>query len=110
MEEPPSPGSSTRRLLQAFPWDTAPRVLLPDGDRNYGKVFRQTAAGLGIEEVLCAPRSPWQKTHRFLARFRRPNSAEWWSCPKSAGYTTGTNAAQPDFGTLWIDISNTCRH
>jgi putative transposase len=49
---------TAQQLLQAFPWDTAPRFLLRDRDRNYGQVFRETAAGLGIEEVLCAPRSP----------------------------------------------------
>ena len=41
-----------QQLLQAFPWDTAARYLLRDRDGNYGKVFRETAAGLGIEEVL----------------------------------------------------------
>jgi hypothetical protein len=44
--------------LQAFPWDTAPRYLLRDRDGNYGKVFRETALGLGIKEVLCAPAHP----------------------------------------------------
>src|ERR671924_596968 len=34
---------TAQQLLQAFPWDTAPRFLLRDRDRNCGKVFRQTA-------------------------------------------------------------------
>lgn len=45
------------------PGTRAPRFLLRDGDGNYGNRFRDTAAGLGIEEVLCAPRSPWQNAH-----------------------------------------------
>jgi transposase InsO family protein len=46
---------------------------LRDRDRNYGKVFRQTAAGLGIKEVLCAPRSPWQNafSERLIGSIRR---------------------------------------
>jgi transposase InsO family protein len=69
----PSAEWTARQLLQAFPWDTAPRFLLRDRDRNYGQVFRETAAGLGIEEVLCAPRSPWQNAYaeRLIGSIRR---------------------------------------
>ena len=49
---------TAQQLLQAFPWDTAPRYLLRDRDGNYGKVFRETALGLGIKEVLCARAHP----------------------------------------------------
>ena len=64
---------TAQQLLQAFPWDTAARYLLRDRDGNYGKVFRETAAGLGIEEVLCAPRSPWQNAYveRLIGSIRR---------------------------------------
>ena len=48
---------TARQLVQAFPWDSVPRFLVVDRDGNYGNVFRETAAGLGIQEVLCAPRS-----------------------------------------------------
>jgi hypothetical protein len=34
---------TAQQLLQAFPWDTAPRFLLRDRDCNYGQVFRETA-------------------------------------------------------------------
>jgi putative transposase len=54
---------TAQQLLQAFPWDTAPRFLLRDRDSVYGEVFRGTALGLGIKEVLCAPRSPWQNAY-----------------------------------------------
>src|SRR5271169_2161775 len=49
---------TAQQLLQAFPWDTAPRYLVRDRDGNYGKVFREAVKWLGMEEVLCAPRSP----------------------------------------------------
>jgi transposase InsO family protein len=64
---------TAQQLLQAFPWDTAPRFLLRDRDCNYGQVFRETAAGLGIEELLCAPRSPWQNAYaeRLIGSIRR---------------------------------------
>jgi putative transposase len=64
---------TAQQLLQAFPWDTAPRFLLRDRDGNYGKVFRETALGIGIKEVLCAPRSPWQNAYaeRLIGSIRR---------------------------------------
>ena len=64
---------TARQLVQAFPWDSAPRFLVRDRDSNYGKVFRETAAELGIQEVLCAPRSPWQNAYaeRLIGSIRR---------------------------------------
>jgi len=64
---------TAQQLLQAFPWDTAPRFLLRDRDGNYGKTFRDAANWLGIEEVLCAPRSPWQNAYaeRLIGSIRR---------------------------------------
>src|SRR5213082_1829788 len=51
---------TARQLLEAFPWDNAPRYLLRDRDRVYGEKFCETAKSMGIREVLAAPRSPWQ--------------------------------------------------
>ena len=51
---------TARQLLQAFPWDNAPRYLLRDRDSIYGENFCETAQWMGIREVLTAPRSPWQ--------------------------------------------------
>jgi putative transposase len=64
---------TAQQLLQAFPWDTAPRYLLRDRDGNYGKTFCDAARWLGIEEVLCAPRSPWQNAYaeRLIGSIRR---------------------------------------
>jgi putative transposase len=49
-----------RQITEAFPWDTAPRYLLRDRDTSYGICFQNRARAMGIEEVLTAPRSPWQ--------------------------------------------------
>src|SRR2546430_7720276 len=54
---------TARQLLEAFPWDNAPRYLLRDRDRVYGEKFCETAKSMGIREVLAAPRSPWQKDY-----------------------------------------------
>jgi len=61
------------RVVQAFPYDTAPRFLLRDRDGTYGKRFRQCMANMGIEEVLIAPRSPWQNPYaeRVIGSIRR---------------------------------------
>jgi hypothetical protein len=54
---------TARQLLQAFPWDHAPRYVLRDRDRAYGLEFSEMAKCMGIHEVLTAPRSPWQNAH-----------------------------------------------
>jgi len=64
---------TTQQLRHAFPWDTAPRFLLRDRDACYGADFRETAAALNIEEILSAPRSPWQNAYveRLIGSIRR---------------------------------------
>jgi transposase InsO family protein len=64
---------TARQLLEAFPWDSAPRYLLRDRDGIYGEKFREAATSLGIREVLTAPRSPWQNPYveRLIGSIRR---------------------------------------
>jgi transposase InsO family protein len=64
---------TARQLLEAFPWDTAPRYLLRDRDAIYGHKFSETAQGMGLHEVLTAPRSPWQNAYveRLIGSLRR---------------------------------------
>src|SRR5215472_15372817 len=64
---------TARQLVQAFPWDSAPGFLVRDRDGNYRNVFQETTAGLGIQEVLCAPRSPWQNAYveRLIGSIRQ---------------------------------------
>jgi len=47
-------------MIQAFPDGTAPRFLIRDRDRIYGEEFQERVKAIGIEEILRAPRSPWQ--------------------------------------------------
>lgn len=71
--EHPSTEWTARQLLEAFPWDSAPRYLLRDRDGSYGDRFSETASWLGIREVLTAPQSPWQNAYveRLIGSIRR---------------------------------------
>src|SRR5207245_3821414 len=62
-----------RQITEAFPWDTAPRFLLRDRDASYGQTFRDRVQAMAIEEVVTAPRSPWQNAYveRTIASIRR---------------------------------------
>jgi putative transposase len=64
---------TTQQIIEAFPWDKAPRYLLRDRDRIYGAYFRQRVRHMGIEEVLIAPKSPWQNpaVERLIGSIRR---------------------------------------
>ncbi len=64
---------TARQLLEAFPWDNAPRYLLRDRDGIYGQQFCDLAKGMGIHEVLTAPQSPWQNAYaeRLIGSIRR---------------------------------------
>jgi putative transposase len=42
---------TAQQLVQAFPYDTAPRYLLRDRDRIYGESFRMQAVNMEINEV-----------------------------------------------------------
>jgi hypothetical protein len=44
-----------------FPWGTAPRYLLRDRDRIFGAEFVTQVKAMGIQPVLSAQRSPWQR-------------------------------------------------
>jgi putative transposase len=63
----------SHQITEAFPWDTAPRYLLRDRDASYGPVFRTRVKGMGVEEVVTAPRSPWQNPYveRIIGSIRR---------------------------------------
>ncbi|MFO0367190.1 MAG: integrase core domain-containing protein [Acidobacteriota bacterium] len=54
---------TAQQLREAFPWDTAPRYLLRDRDRIFGKDFVDQVNAMGINQVLSAPRSPWQRAY-----------------------------------------------
>ena len=54
---------TANQVIEAFPWDTAPRYLLRDRDSIFGRVFRQRIKSMGIEEVMTAFHSPWQNAY-----------------------------------------------
>jgi putative transposase len=62
-----------QQIVEAIPFDSAPRYLLHDRDSIYGKRFRSRVKSLGIEEVVTAPRSPWQNPYveRIIGSIRR---------------------------------------
>jgi putative transposase len=62
-----------QQIIEAFPWDTAPRFLLRDRDGIYGSEFKQRVRGMGIEEVVIAASSPWQSPYveRLIGSIRR---------------------------------------
>ena len=61
------------QMTEAFPWETAPRHLLRDRDASYGPAFRNRVKAMDIEEVVIAPRSPWQNpfAERLIGSIRR---------------------------------------
>ncbi len=63
----------SQQIREAFPWETAPRYLIRDRDGSYGAVFRSRVQAMGINEVLTAPRSPWQNAYaeRVIGTIRR---------------------------------------
>ena len=64
---------TAQQMLEAFPFDTAPRYLLRNRERFYGQEFPNQVAVMNIKEVLSAPRSPWQRAYveRVIGSIRR---------------------------------------
>ncbi len=71
--EHPSAAWTAQQIVEAFPWDSAPRYLLRDRDDVYGPSFTQRVVALGIHPVRTAPRSPWQNpfVERVIGSLRR---------------------------------------
>src|SRR5262245_21120828 len=71
--EHPAAAWTARQIVEAFPDHDPPRYLIRDRDRAYGDDVRRRIASLSIEEVLTAPRSPWQNPYaeRLIGSIRR---------------------------------------
>ena len=67
--EHPTAQWTAQQLVEAFPFDSAPRYLLRDRDAIYGEQVQRRIRSLGIDQVITAPRSPWQNA--FAERFVR---------------------------------------
>jgi putative transposase len=71
--EHPTAQWTAQQVVEALSWDTAPCYLLRDRDRIYSVSFRQRVWNMGMEEVIIAPRSPWQNPYveRLIGSIRR---------------------------------------
>jgi len=69
----PSAAWTANQIVQTFPWETAPRLLLRDRDGIYGAVLCNRVKNLGIKEVVIGRRSPWQNPYaeRVIGTLRR---------------------------------------
>jgi len=64
---------TAQQIVEAFPWNSAPRYLLRDRDKIYKAYFQRRVENMGIEHVVTAPRSPWQNpfAERLIGTIRR---------------------------------------
>jgi hypothetical protein len=61
--ESPTASWISRQIIEAFPWNTAPRYLMRDRDKKYGYKFIHCLQSMDIKQVLIAARSPWQNPY-----------------------------------------------
>ena len=71
--EHPTAQWTAQQIVEAFPFDTAPRYMLRDGDGIYGDRVWRKLESLSIDEVVTAPASPWQNAYveRLIGSLRR---------------------------------------
>ena len=69
----PSAQWTAQQVVEAFPYDSAPKYLVRDNDGIYGDVFKARVKNLGITGIPIAPRSPWQNPYaeRLIGSIRR---------------------------------------
>jgi transposase InsO family protein len=62
-----------RQLIEAFPWNEAPKYLIRDRDRIYGSIVMRRLRTMGIRDKPTAPASPWQNSfaERLIGSIRR---------------------------------------
>jgi putative transposase len=68
----PTAAWTAQQFREAFPGDEVPRYLLRDRDSAFAGIG-PTATGMGIHEIVTAPRSPWQNAYaeRLIGSIRR---------------------------------------
>ena len=71
--EHPTAEWTGQQIVEAFCEDKVPRFLIRDRDGVYGLAFQDRVKALSIEEVVTAPRSPWQNPYseRVIGSLRR---------------------------------------
>jgi transposase InsO family protein len=69
----PTAAWTSQQIVEAFAEHDTSRYLLRDRDGVYGSAVRSRMASLQIEEILTAPRSPWQNPYaeRLIGSIRR---------------------------------------
>jgi len=62
-----------RQITEAFPWETAPAILVRDNDRVFGDIFQRRVRTMGTRDHPISPRSPWQNgcVERVIGSIRR---------------------------------------
>ncbi len=68
----PTAAWTAQQLREACPGDEAPRYVLHDRDHAFDG-WADTAKAMGMDDLLTAPRSPWQNAYveRFIGSARR---------------------------------------
>jgi putative transposase len=71
--ESPTAAWTGRQMVEAFPWDSAPRYMIRDRDKKFGDEFNHRVSALDMNQVLIAARSPWQNPYveRMIGSIRR---------------------------------------
>jgi transposase InsO family protein len=71
--EHPTAEWTGQQIVEALCESKVPRFLIRDRDGVYGLTFQDRVKALGIEEVVIAPRSPWQNPYseRVIGSLRR---------------------------------------
>lgn len=64
---------TTRQLIEAFPWDSEPSLLIRDNDAIYSSAFKKQLVAMGIRDSPTALRSPWQNGYveRVIGSIKR---------------------------------------
>ena len=62
-----------QQLTEVFPFETAPKYLIRDGDAKYGSAVKRRITSLGMKDVVTTPASPWENAYaeRVIGSFRR---------------------------------------
>ena len=64
-----------RQLREAFPYDTAPRYLIFDGDAIFSPAVVEFVRAMGTKPIRTSYRSPWQNgtAERWIGKLRPPD-------------------------------------
>jgi transposase InsO family protein len=71
--ESPTAEWTAQQLIEAFPFDLAPRCLMRDSDAKFGDKVRRKLDVMGIRDLVTAPASPWQNAYveRLIGTIRQ---------------------------------------